>query len=608
MKKIFLLLFVLQAVFVWTKAQTIVTFTAGTDVYPSSDAGAHSLTKDGVTIAVSNGSFGRTDKFRVYKGQTLTVSSSAGTITKIVMNCTSSYPASNFEALDGLTVDGDNGIWAGSASEVSFLASGAQVRMTSVEVTLGSADPNYVAKPTIAPATGTYYSAQEVTISAGEDATVYYTTDGSEPTASSKAYTAPFTVSETTTVKAIAVKSEIKSGVVESVITIETVTFQTIAELIAAGNADRATTSGTVYAVYPMGFVLGDNTGYIFIYGNNTLSVGDLIDITGRVSQYGGCYQISNATISQTGSASITYPVAKEINGADFDALVAAPVVTFVKVKGTLTSTGNYKCFSVEGATVTGSILTSDAVFGESQVGDEIEVTGFFVYQSGSGKYGNILATLVTSNPTIVAKPSITPATGTYYSAQKVTIVAGKDATVYYTTDGSEPTAFSNAYTAPFTVSETTTVKAIAMKGENKSEVVESVITIENQIQSENVCGDNLRWTYNSGILTIMGNGDMYEYDDKKKCAPWCQLDLQTVIISEGVTSIGSYAFYGCSGLTDITIPSSMLKIGNYAFKGCSNLGSLTIPSSVISLGKDVFDYNSNLVVNMSPLENVALI
>ena len=395
MKKFYAFFIALLAVCGLAQAQTTVTFTAGTDVYPSSDAGAHSLTKDGVTIAVSNGTFGRDDNYRIYKNQTLTVSSEAGAITKIVMNCTSSNPASNFEALDGLTVDGDNGIWAGSAAEVSFLASGAQVRMTSVEVTLGSADPNYVAKPTITPATGTYYSAQEVTITAGEGATVYYTTDGSEPTASSKAYTAPFTVSESTTVKAIAVKGENKSEVVESVITIETVTSQTIAELLAAGDADQATTSGTVYAVYPKGFLLGDNTGYIFVYGNNDLSVGALITITGKVSQYGGCYQISNATINQTGSASVTYPAAKSISGADLDALVAAPVVTFVKVKGTLTSTGNYKNFSVEGATVTGSILAPDAVFGETQVGDEIEVTGYFVYQSGSGKYGNILATEV---------------------------------------------------------------------------------------------------------------------------------------------------------------------------------------------------------------------
>ena len=60
-------------------------------------------------------------------------------------------------------------------------------------------------------------------------------------------------------------------------------------------------------------------------------------------------------------------------------------------------------------------------------------------------------------------------------------------------------------------------------------------------------------------------------------------------IISDGVTSIGNYAFSGCSGLTSITIPSSVTSIGNHAFYSCSGLTSITIPSSVTSIGNYAF-------------------
>ena len=64
---------------------------------------------------------------------------------------------------------------------------------------------------------------------------------------------------------------------------------------------------------------------------------------------------------------------------------------------------------------------------------------------------------------------------------------------------------------------------------------------------------------------------------------------LTSLTIPSGVTSIGDWAFSGCSGLTSLPIPSSVTSIGNYAFYGCSGLTSLTLPSGVTSIGNDAF-------------------
>ena len=67
------------------------------------------------------------------------------------------------------------------------------------------------------------------------------------------------------------------------------------------------------------------------------------------------------------------------------------------------------------------------------------------------------------------------------------------------------------------------------------------------------------------------------------------------VTIPDSVTSIGNYAFSGCSSLTSVTIPDSVTSIGDYAFQSCSSLTSVTIPDSVTSIGDSAFYWCSSL-------------
>ena len=120
-----------------------VTFDATQDL-GNITAGEGTIEKSGVTFTCSNGILGNGSEYRLYKNSATTFSVASGTITKIVFTCPSGNPASGFASQTGWTTSGTNGIWTGNATSVSFSASGAQVRATTIVVTIetsGTPDP-----------------------------------------------------------------------------------------------------------------------------------------------------------------------------------------------------------------------------------------------------------------------------------------------------------------------------------------------------------------------------------------------------------------------------------------------------------------------------------
>ncbi len=103
--------------------------------------------------------------------------------------------------------------------------------------------------------------------------------------------------------------------------------------------------------------------------------------------------------------------------------------------------------------------------------------------------------------------------------------------------------------------------------------------------------GDNLVWTLTcEGLLTISGTGDMAEVESTSD-VPWSAYvsSIKSVVIEDGVTSIGPGAFFNCTVLSSIEIPNSVTSIGAYAFYYCIALTSVTIPNSVVYIGGAAF-------------------
>lgn len=103
-------------------------------------------------------------------------------------------------------------------------------------------------------------------------------------------------------------------------------------------------------------------------------------------------------------------------------------------------------------------------------------------------------------------------------------------------------------------------------------------------------CGEALEWSYSLGTLTVTGEGEMTDFTEPDM-APWYHLrdQIRRVVLPDGLSSIGSLAFYQCENLTAVFLPASMRRIGSFAFAGCTSLAMLDLGLGVTAIEEGAF-------------------
>ena len=108
-------------------------------------------------------------------------------------------------------------------------------------------------------------------------------------------------------------------------------------------------------------------------------------------------------------------------------------------------------------------------------------------------------------------------------------------------------------------------------------------------------CGEDMEWQYDSGILIIVGTGEMDDYEKGQE--PWCEYkDSITTLIFDGeISYIGAYAFYDYDKLTEVDFGTALYEIGSYAFYDCDGLTEIHLPATFKIFGERCFSGASKL-------------
>lgn len=378
MKKLLLALFA-AVLAVTVSAQTVVTFVAGTDKTSlTAQNKPDEITKDGITIAFSNGNFGN-PQYRCYAKATMTVTSTIGNIASVEIVSTADvgkqYGPDLFSTKVGTyTYEGKNGTWTGDAESVVLTAS-AQARMSQIVVTTVTPE-GVVAKPVIKPASGTYYGDQAIIMTAAEGCTIKYTLkdDVDEKENTYGENDALILEPGNWTISAYAEDADgKKSDVVTNTYVIKEIkdykfTTELRKDCFATSQNDAAIVTFSfedllVTGVSGKNIFVKDNYGSYLLYAENAKSLkkGDKITgkVAGKLYQYNGLGELAvedgfaDVTVSSSDNQVAAQTIAIDDAVSSYNKYEAAYVkfsnVTFLAdAIGTVSGTDSYKAVTIE--------------------------------------------------------------------------------------------------------------------------------------------------------------------------------------------------------------------------------------------------------------------
>lgn len=143
------------------------------------------------------------------------------------------------------------------------------------------------------------------------------------------------------------------------------------------------------------------------------------------------------------------------------------------------------------------------------------------------------------------------------------------------------PTCYTNTFTG-VDKNIPLYVPSVSVAAYQSAETWNKFTTVKPLILASGTCGESLTWNLtDGGELVISGVGAMADYTYYNDTAPWnefCEIIVKATL-NEGVTSIGSYAFYACDNMVSVSIPESVEKIGESAFSNYRELASVYITS-----------------------------
>ena len=122
----------------------------------------------------------------------------------------------------------------------------------------------------------------------------------------------------------------------------------------------------------------------------------------------------------------------------------------------------------------------------------------------------------------------------------------------------------------------------------------EDFVSEEPPVRKPGFCGENIRWSYEDGVLTLEGSGRM---DDFYAGQPWQKhaAELKEVKLKGSITYIGAYAFSDYDALQKVDFGTALTEIGQSAFSGCDGLTEVSLPMSFRIFGEESFSHCKNL-------------